>query len=316
MEDGHKQLIEGKRFLVVGGAGFIGSHIVERLAALGGDVIALDDLSNGKLTNLAGLGNKVRPVQGDVRTFDFASLGKLDGIFNEAARALLPSFEDPFTDLEVNAGGAARILEYARRFDVKVIHASSGSVYGNPVKVPITESHPLNPISPYGVSKLASEFYCSLYYRDYGLDVVALRYFNVYGPRQTVSEEMGVIPIFVRRSLLKQALRIFGDGKQTRDFLNVGDVVNANLLAYASKKAKGEVMNIGGGGLEISIEELAKVVMKLCNFDAPLVYADPKPGDIRRLAADNTLAMDLIGYSPRVSLDDGLRQYIQYLKGN
>jgi len=316
LEDGHKQLIEGKRFLVVGGAGFIGSHIVERLAALGGDVIALDDLSNGKLTNLAGLGNKVRPVQGDVRTFDFASLGKLDGIFNEAARALLPSFEDPFTDLEVNAGGAARILEYARRFDVKVIHASSGSVYGNPVKVPITESHPLNPISPYGVSKLASEFYCSLYYRDYGLDVVALRYFNVYGPRQTVSEEMGVIPIFVRRSLLKQALRIFGDGKQTRDFLNVGDVVNANLLAYASKKAKGEVMNIGGGGLEISIEELAKVVMKLCNFDAPLVYADPKPGDIRRLAADNTLAMDLIGYSPRVSLDDGLRQYIQYLKGN
>ena len=300
----------------MGGAGFIGSHIVERLAALGGDVIALDDLSNGKLTNLAGLGNKVRPVQGDVRTFDFASLGKLDGIFNEAARALLPSFEDPFTDLEVNAGGAARILEYARRFDVKVIHASSGSVYGNPVKVPITESHPLNPISPYGVSKLASEFYCSLYYRDYGLDVVALRYFNVYGPRQTVSEEMGVIPIFVRRSLLKQALRIFGDGKQTRDFLNVGDVVNANLLAYASKKAKGEVMNIGGGGLEISIEELAKVVMKLCNFDAPLVYADPKPGDIRRLAADNTLAMDLIGYSPRVSLDDGLKQYIQYLKGN
>ena len=300
----------------MGGAGFIGSHIVERLAALGGEVIALDDLSNGKLTNLAGLGNSVRPVQGDVRTFDFASLGKLDGIFNEAARALLPSFEDPFTDLEVNAGGAARILEYARRSDVKVIHASSGSVYGNPVKVPITESHPLNPISPYGVSKLASEFYCSLYYRDYGLDVVALRYFNVYGPRQTVSEEMGVIPIFVRRSLLKQALRIFGDGKQTRDFLNVGDVVNANLLAYASKKAKGEVMNIGGGGLEISIEELAKVVMKLCNFDAPLVYADPKPGDIRRLAADNTLAMDLIGYSPRVSLDDGLRQYIQYLKGN
>jgi len=315
VKDNHEELIKGKRFIVVGGAGFIGSHIVERLTSLGGAVLALDDLSNGKLANLAGLGRDVKALQGDVRTFDFSSLGKLDGIFNEAARALLPSFEDPFTDLEVNAGGAARVLEYARRFDIKVIHASSGSVYGNPIKVPITESHPLNPISPYGVSKLASEFYCSLYYRDYGLDVVALRYFNVYGPRQTVSEEMGVIPIFVRRALAKQRLRIFGDGKQTRDFLNVGDVVDANLLAYASKKAKGAIMNIGGGGLEISIEELAKVVMRLCGYDAPMVYADPKPGDIRRLAADNTRAKDLIGYMPKVSLDDGLRQYIQYVKG-
>jgi len=316
MKGEHAELIKGKHFLVVGGAGFIGSHIVERLVSLGGEVLVLDDLSNGKLANIAGSGERVQAMQGDVRTFDFASLGKVDGIFNEAARALLPSFEDPFTDLEVNAGGAARILEYARRFDIKVIHASSGSVYGNPIKVPITESHPLNPISPYGVSKLASEFYCSLYYRHYGLDVVALRYFNVYGPRQTVSEEMGVIPIFVRRSLSKQPLRVFGDGKQTRDFLNVGDVVNANLLSYASKKAKGEVMNIGGGGQEISIEELARVVMRLGGFDAPLVYAPPKPGDIRRLAADNTRAGELIGYMPKVSLDGGLRQYIQYVKGN
>jgi len=316
MKEGFEELVKGRRFLVVGGAGFIGSHIVERLASLGGEVLVLDDLSNGKLANLAGLGKEVRAMQGDVRTFDFSSLGKLDGIFNEAARALLPSFEDPLTDLEVNAGGAARILEYARRFDIKVVHASSGSVYGNPTEVPITESHPLSPISPYGVSKLASEFYCSLYFRDYGLDVVALRYFNVYGPRQTVSEEMGVIPIFVRRSLSKQPLRIFGDGKQTRDFLNVGDVVNANLLAYSSKKAKGAVMNIGGGGREISIEELARVIMKLCSHDAPLIYAESKPGDRRCFAADNTRAKERIGDVPKVSLDVGLKQYIQYVKGN
>lgn len=306
--------VKGKKFLVVGGAGFIGSHIVERLAGLGANVIALDDLSNGKLANLP-KADTVNSIQGDVRTFDFGSLGKVDGVFNEAARALLPSFEDPLTDLAVNTGGAARVLEYARKFDVKVVHASSGSVYGNPIEVPIKESHPLNPISPYGCSKLASEFYCSMYHRDYGLEVTALRYFNVYGPRQTVSEEMGVIPIFVKRALGRQPLRIFGDGKQTRDFLNVKDVVDANLLAYASERSVGQVMNVGGGGMEVSIEDLARMVMEYCGYDIPLMHADPKPGDIRRLSADNSCAKSLIGYVPSVPLEDGLKQYIEYARG-
>ena len=306
--------VKGKKFLVVGGAGFIGSHIVERLAGLGASVIALDDFSNGKLANLP-KADTVNSIQGDVRTFDFGSLGKVDGVFNEAARALLPSFEDPLTDLAVNTGGAARVLEYARKFDVKVVHASSGSVYGNPIEVPIKESHPLNPISPYGCSKLASEFYCSMYHRDYGLEVTALRYFNVYGPRQTVSEEMGVIPIFVKRALGRQPLRIFGDGKQTRDFLNVKDVVDANLLAYASERSVGQVMNVGGGGMEVSIEDLARMVMEYCGYDIPLMHADPKPGDIRRLSADNSCAKSLIGYVPSVPLEDGLKQYIEYARG-
>jgi UDP-glucose 4-epimerase len=241
------EAFRGRRFLVVGGAGFIGSHIAEGLLALGGQVVVLDDLSNGKSANLSGSKGPLELVQGDVRTFDFDSLGKLDGVFNEAARALLPSFVDPVTDMMVNAGGAIRLLEYARKHDVKFVHASSGSVYGNPTKIPISEDHPLNPISPYGVSKLTSELYCSMYFRNYGLDVVALRYFNVYGPRQTVNEEMGVIPIFVSRALRKQPLRIFGDGKQTRDFLNVRDVVAANLLAYGSTRSAGQIMNIGGG---------------------------------------------------------------------
>jgi UDP-glucose 4-epimerase len=315
LQSNFAEIFRGRVFLVVGGAGFIGSHIAERLLTLGAKVIVLDDLSNGKQTNLPNANSSLRIVEGDVRSYDFDSLGRLDGIFNEAARALVPSFADPVVDLLVNAGGTIRILEHARKHDVKVVHASSGSVYGNPIKIPISEDHPLRPISPYGVSKLSSEFYCSMYFLDYGLDVVALRYFNVYGPRQTVNEEMGVIPIFVSRALRKERLRIFGDGKQTRDFLNVSDVVSANLLAYKSDRSAGQVMNIGGGGEEASIEALAKMVMGLCGYDAPLVYANPKPGDIRRLVADNTRAKAVIGYEPSVSLETGLRQYIEYARG-
>lgn len=316
MERALEESFRGRVFLVVGGAGFIGSHIVEGLLGLGARVVVVDDLSNGRATNLPFPKGSLELIHGDVRDYDFDSLGKVDGIFNEAARALLPSFQDPVTDMLVNAGGTVRLLEYARKHDVKLVHASSGSVYGNPVRIPISEDHPLNPISPYGVSKLASEYYCSMYHREFGVDVVALRYFNVYGPRQTVTEEMGVIPIFVKRALNRQPLRIFGDGKQTRDFLNVKDVVAANLLSYASARSKGQVMNVGGEGKEVSIEELALLVMKLCRLSVPLVYSDAKPGDIRRLVADNSLARETIGYRPSVSLESGLNQYISYAKGD
>jgi UDP-glucose 4-epimerase len=310
-------IFKGRRFLVTGGAGFIGSHIVEHLLSFGAFVFVLDDFSNGKKSNLfTGTNGNPKLIGEDIRKFDFDSLGKLDGVFNEAARALIPSFEDPVTDMEVNVGGTIRLLEYSRKHDVKLIHASSGSVYGNPLKIPISEDHPLNPISPYGTSKLASEGYCQMYQREFGVDVSMLRYFNVYGPRQSVSEEMGVIPIFVKRALSKKALTIFGDGKQTRDFLNVMDVVKANLLAYKSKKAAGQFMNVGGGGEEISILDLAHLVMSLCAFKEKPIFEKPKPGDIRRLVADNTKARELIGYVPSISLREGLTKYIEYAKGN
>lgn len=306
---------KGKTFLVTGGAGFIGSHIVETLLNMGAKVFALDDFSNGKKENLfTRADRKPELLSSDIRTFDFESLGKLDGIFNEAARALIPSFADPVTDLAVNTGGTIRVLEYARKHDVKVVHASSGSVYGNPLKIPLSEDHPLNPISPYGTSKLASEGYCQMYRREFGVEVCMLRYFNVYGPRQSVSEEMGVIPIFVKRSLTKKALTVFGDGKQTRDFLNVNDVVKANLLAYKSERVAGQFMNIGGGGLEISILDLAYLVMELCDFKSTPKFEKAKPGDIRRLVADNSRAKELIGYVPTVTLREGLKQYIEYAK--
>lgn len=289
---------------------------MERLLSLGAFVYVLDDFSNGKKSNLfESKDGNPELLNDDVRKFDFGSLGKLDAVFNEAARALIPSFEDPVTDLEVNVGGTIRLLEYSRKHDVKLVHASSGSVYGNPLKVPISEDHPLNPISPYGTSKLASEGYCQMYQREFGLDVVMLRYFNVYGPRQSVSEEMGVIPIFVKRALNKRQLTIFGDGKQTRDFLNVLDVVKANLLAYKSERASGKFMNIGGGGEEISILDLAHLVMSLCGFEEEPLFEKAKPGDIRRLVADNSVAKELIGYVPSVSLREGLTKYIEYARG-
>ena len=312
MNEEHEPL-EDKQFLVTGGAGFIGSHIAEALLTRGAKVTVLDDLSNGKRANLPET-KDLRVVSGDVRTFDFESLGTVDGLFNEAARALVPSFEKPVEDMLVNAGGTVRILEYARKHKVKLVHASSGSVYGNPVRVPISEDHPLNPISPYGVSKLAAEYYCSMYLKEFGVDVTMLRYFNVYGPRQTVSEEMGVIPIFVRKALKGEPLRIFGDGEQTRDFLNVKDVVSANLLAFTKKGATGEIMNVGGGGVEISILELAKLVKRLCGSDSPILFAEPKPGDIRRLGADSGKAERLIGYVPTMTLEAGLKEYIGYAK--
>lgn len=305
--------VKGKRFLVTGGAGFIGSHIVEFLISGGANVVVVDNLSTGKLSNLPQT-DLLSFIQADVTSFDFSSVGKVDCIFNEAATSLLPSFKDPVRDMNVNAGGTLRVLDYSRRYDIRLVHASSGSVYGNPVKLPIDESHSLNPISPYAVSKLASEYYCCIYAREYGVDVRVLRYFNVYGPRQNVSEEMGVVPIFVRNALSNIPLRVFGDGRQTRDFLNVKDVVRANMLAYLSEGARGEIMNIGGGGREVSILELAEMIVKITGSKSEIVFAERKPGDIRRLVADSSKAERLIGYRSAVDLEQGLREYIDYAR--
>jgi len=307
---------EGKTVLVTGGAGFIGSHLVEMLVELSARVTVIDNLRTGSVSNLKNVVGKVSLVNGDIAEPEtFENIERPEIIFNEAANALVPSFRDPYQDLKTNTGGVISILEFARRIDARVIHASTGSIYGNPVRLPIDETHPLNPISPYGVSKLCAELYCNLYTSIYRLSVTCLRYFNVYGPRQRVGEETGVIPIFVSNAVNGRPLAIFGDGNQTRDFVFVKDVVRANLLAGLSK-SHGESMNVGGKGRELSIKELAFLIGKLLRKKISLDFRDPKPGDIRRLVADSSKAKRLISYSPEVSLERGLESYISFFLGD
>lgn len=310
-----REIFKHKEVLVTGGAGFIGSHLVQALVNCHAEVTVVDNFSTGKLENLASVSKKLELIEGDIRKMDtLQQVGKVDIIFNEAAVSLLKSFKDPFSDLRTNVGGLINILEISRRYDAKLIHASTGSVYGNPKRIPIDEEHPLHPISPYGVSKLSAELYCKLYFELYGIDVTCLRYFNVYGPRQIIGEETGVIPIFVLRVLSGEPLTIFGNGLQTRDFLHVSDCVKANLLVAMSEDVKGLTINVGGKGDEIRILDLAYLVMKLSNKKTPIVFKDPKPGDIRRLVADISRAKTLLGYEPEVTLEQGLLDYIKYLK--
>lgn len=311
-----KDKFENKTALVTGGAGFIGSHIVEALVSFGAEVTIIDDFSTGSTENLVSVLGKCKVIKGDIsHKSALERIGKVDIIFNEGAVSLLQSFKDPVRDLLVNAGGILNVLELARRFDTKVIHASTGSVYGNPTKVPVSEEHSLHPISPYGVSKLAAELYCDMYSETYNLDVCCLRYFNVYGSRQRISEETGVIPIFVSRALSNEPLTIHGDGMQTRDFLYVTDIIRANLLAAVSGNVKGQKINIGSEGVETTILELAHLTGKLVGKEVTLTFNDPKPGDIRRLVADISKAKALIHYKPQISLEQGLKKYIYwYLK--
>lgn len=308
--------LNGSKILITGGAGFIGSHLAEALVSKGASVIVLDDLSTGKMHNIGNVKERCEIVIRDVRKRSvLENIGKVDIIFHEAAGALIPSFKNPNLDLQVNTGGTINVLEFARKWDAKIIHASTGSVYGNPIKVPIAEDHPLNPISPYGISKLAAEMYCDFYFKEYGIHVVCLRYFNVYGPRQAISEEMGVIPIFVSRAVSGKPPVIFGDGNQTRDFTHVSDVVNANLLAAATKRAKGRIINVGTG-TETSILDLAFLILRLCNRKLKPLFSDPKPGDIRRLAADISVAKEALGYEPKISLEEGILDYMSWHKMN
>lgn len=303
--------------MVTGGCGFIGSHLVEALVGLKAHIIVIDNLSSGNIENIHSVHTKIKLIRGDIRKTDvIEKVGRFDMLFNEAATSLIPSFDDPLSDLYVNAGGVINILEAVRKFDAKIIHASSGSVYGNPIKIPINEEHPLNPISPYGVSKLAAEFYCKLYFQLYNIDVSCLRYFNVYGPRQRIGEETGVIPIFVSRILSSEPLTIFGDGLQTRDFLHVSDCVRANLLAAMSENVKGFAINIGGKGDEVKILDLGYLIIKLLNKKTPIIFKDPKLGDIRRLVADISRAKTLLEYEPKISLEEGLLGYINYLRSS
>jgi len=308
----------GTRVLVTGGAGFIGSHIVDRLTLEGVEVGVLDNFSTGDARNLAKTSHpKVTVHDQDIR--DYSAVRKIvqeyQSVIHQAALvSVARSVEDPGVVNEVNVTGTLNLLRAAVEAKVqRFVYASSSSVYGDTETLPKRESMSTVPSSPYGTAKLAAENYCRVFAKVYGLKTVSLRYFNVYGPRQKGGFYSGVIPTFIRRVREGKAPVIYGDGLQTRDFTFVQDVVEANLLSLTSPLIKGgEVYNIAAGGT-ISVNELALSIVKLLGkHDLAPEHTDPRKGDIRASYADVSKAREEIGYRPRFSLAQGLAETIAW----
>lgn len=301
--------------LVTGGAGFIGSHLVQALLSHGCLVRVIDDLSTGKRENLPDDSRCVF-IEGSI--LDEALLNQVmegvDFVFHVAAAVSVPmSVENPLQTMQNNVMGTLQVLESARRWNVsRVIYSSSAAVYGDLEELPLKETHLPKPESPYGASKYAGEILCTAYARTFGMKTISLRYFNVFGPRQREDTPYAnAIPIFINCILSGKAIPIFGDGEQTRDFIYVEDVVSANLLAARLADVGGEVFNCAGGR-EISINELVALLSKVAGYVPSVEYLPPRPGDVRRSVGDVTLAERLLGFSTRVSLEEGLRRTFEY----
>lgn len=291
-------LLENKKVLVTGGAGFVGSHLCEELVNLGSNVISADNYSAGKKENIKFLQkyDNFQAVNMDVTQKDGWDdiFTDLDIIFHNAASKKNICLMNPQRDLEVNAGGTLNLLLLASKFRIdKFVHASTGSVYGEPEIFPSDESHPLNPVSYYGVSKLAGERYVAAFNRLYGMNTTILRYFHVYGTRQESNEFGGVVSIFLRKILENKSIEIFGDGQQVRSFTYVKDLVKANLLAAVTPEASGEVFN-AASGISISINELATGLKKLTKSDVSIIYGKPLVGDITNFDISNEKIKDIL----------------------
>jgi nucleoside-diphosphate-sugar epimerase len=306
------------RFLVTGGAGFIGSHIVEKLVAEGHYVRVLDNFSTGKRENLAHLLDKIELIEGDIRDLSLCKKA-VEGIDFVLHQAALPSvqrsLEEPRVTFEVNAMGTLNLLIACKDAKVKrLVYASSSSIYGDNPQLPKREDMLPLPISPYAVSKLAGEALCRAFYNSYGLDTVILRYFNVFGPRQDpTSQYSAVIPRFIFSLLKDERPIIFGDGNQTRDFTYVENVVEANVLAAVKKGVGGEVFNIAGGK-ETSVNELFQIINDLIGKSIEPQYSEPRKGEVRRSVADVEKAKRLLGYKIAVDLKKGLKRTVDYFR--
>jgi nucleoside-diphosphate-sugar epimerase len=307
------------RALVTGGAGFIGSHLVEALLADGCRVTVLDNLSTGHRHNIDDLGDRIDFVEGDIR--DDRLLDKVikgcEVVFHQAAVVSVTlSVQDPSHSCEVNDLGTVRVLDAARRNGVRrVVMASSSAIYGDDPRLPKIEDMVPKPLSPYAVQKLTGEVYASVFKDLYGLETVCLRYFNVFGPRQDPSSPYsGVISIFMTRASAGQAPTIYGDGGQTRDFIYVKDVVRANLMAATEPSAAGGVFNVGTGS-SIRIHDLWSLIGELSDVQIEPVFGPPRDGDIRDSVSDISKIGGALGFSPQVELRQGLIDTLAWYRG-
>ena len=312
-----------KQYLVTGGSGFIGSHIVRALLEQGAAVRVLDNFSSGKRENIEGLsdskdGNRFEVVEGDVRDANVvadAARG-IEVIFHEAAFVSVPeSMEKPQDCFDVNIMGTSNLFEAARKAGVRrAVIASSAAVYGDSNALPLKENTSLKPLSPYAVSKRVNEMFAELYTASFGLEVVALRYFNVYGPRQRPdSMYAAAVPIFIRRLRDGQSITVFGDGSQTRDLIFVGDVVRANLIASEHPSAVGKIFNVCTGESTRLLDLLDALFRLFPNSPKPL-FAPPRAGDIYKSLGSPANAEKTIGFKAQTSLADGLKETVDWMQ--
>jgi UDP-glucose 4-epimerase len=302
--------------LVTGGAGFIGSHLVDALLASGHTVRVFDNLSTGSLINLEAVGHRIELIQGDLIDLEAvreATRG-VELVFHQAALASVPrSIEDPLATHLACANGTLHVLMAAREAGVRrVVYAASSSAYGNSARLPKRETDPTSPLSPYAVAKLSGEQYCAAFTHVYGLETVRLRYFNVFGPRQPPdSPYAAVIPLFLQAMLAGQSPVIHGDGLQSRDFTFVADVVQANLKAATAPAASGNVYNIACGR-RTSLLELVQKINRLLGTNIAPVHDAERPGDVKHSQADISRARADLGFCPRTDIDEGLRRCLDY----
>ena len=305
---------------MTGGAGFIGSHIVDKLIEADAEVTVLDSLDTGRMENIDQhkRNKNFHFVKGDVRSFKLVKklVNNADAVFNLAAAVSVPrSVENPLLVNDVNVKGTLSLLKASLDSGVRrFIQASSASVYGDAEKMPVREDLAPRPLSPYAVSKLAAENYAIVFNKVYGLETVCLRFFNVYGPRQAYNPYSGVITIFASELLRNRPPKIFGDGKQTRDFVYVEDVVSANILALTKRSAIGEIFNISTG-TATTLNKLVQVLQKIMDKkNLKPVYNEPRGGDIRHSCACIEKARTLLGYEPMFSLEKGLKELVKWYK--
>jgi UDP-glucose 4-epimerase len=306
------------RCLVTGGAGFIGAHVVEALVGRGHHVRVLDNMSTGYEDNLERVLPKIDLLREDLR--DESAIDRacqqVDVVFHLAAMPSVPrSLDDPLTSFEINARGTLNVCLAARNRGVKrVVYSASSSAYGDSVELPKVETMPPQPKSPYAADKLYGEHVCRVFTEAYGLPCVALRYFNVFGPRQRPdSAYAAVIPKFADAFLRNERPTIFGDGEQSRDFTYVANAVAANLLAAEAPEAPGRTFNVGNG-TRTTLNELLRIIARECGAQPVATYAPPRRGDVLHSQADIRLAQRHLGYAPSVGLDEGLRNTVAWFR--
>lgn len=303
-------------YLITGGAGFIGSNIAKRLVRDGESVRVIDNFSTGKRNNIDEIKDKIDLIEGDIRDTGtvLKAVKDVDFIIHQAALPSVPrSIKDPITANDVNVTGTLNLLNAAKNLKIKrFVYASSSSVYGDTPILPKREDMPPNPQSPYAVTKLTGEYYCSVFYKVYGLPTVSLRYFNVFGPFQDPeSQYAAVIPKFINAILHHNSPVVYGDGEQSRDFTFIDNVVDANILSCRNDKSSGKVFNIACGN-RYTLNRLLTEVSYLTGNKANPQFIEPRSGDIRHSQADISSARELIGYRPKIDFREGLKRTVEW----